>query len=100
MGCDRSHQYCVTIRRGLGRQVGTDIAAGAGTIVDDDLLSQARSHFLAHGPCKQIGGAARGVGHDDADCLCGIVLGQQRLHACSDERADGEPGIRDSHDHS
>ena len=97
---DGAHQHRIAVRCGLGSEVRSDIAAGARTIVDDDLLSETFSHLLAHGAREHIGSAAWAVGNDDAYRLFRIILPQQRLHACGNEHRNGKAAVRSSHCHS
>jgi hypothetical protein len=60
----------------LGGHVRADRAAGAGAVVDHDLLAHAGAHLLRDGACQQVGRAAGREGHDQADRLAGIGVGQ------------------------
>jgi hypothetical protein len=57
----------VAIGRGAHRLLGTQHAARAGAVVDDDGLAEARLHPLGRQPRPDIGRAARWKGHDEAD---------------------------------
>ena len=69
MGAVGSHQQGVSVRRALSRNLTTDDAVGAGTIVDDHRLAPRFSELLAECARKQIGRSARSNRYDDADRL-------------------------------
>ena len=62
----------VAVRRGGGAGLGGDDAAGAGPVVDHELLAEALLQLLGHQARGDVGDAARPVGHDDADRTVGI----------------------------
>lgn len=51
-------KYDVTVRRGLGYKLGTDLTTGAGTVSDRDLLSQELAQPGRHDTGQGIGPAA------------------------------------------
>ena len=57
-----------------GRNSGTDIAAGTGAVVDDDLLAQQFAELVADDACDGIIAAAGGLRHDNRNGLGGIFL--------------------------
>ena len=88
----------VAVGRRLEDEFGAEIAAGAGTMLDDHRLAPARRERLAQQPRDQIRGAARARGHHDADRTDGIVgLGDhggggcQEHHRRSSDRRERQP---------
>ena len=73
----RAHQDRVTVGRGLGDDVGADIAARAGPVVDHHLLREAHGESLRDRARDDVGAAARGKGHDEADRLRGVGIGRR-----------------------
>ncbi|MCY1213937.1 hypothetical protein D9M72_257400 [compost metagenome] len=69
-------QQRIAIGRSLGGHVRADRAAGAGAVVDHDLLAHAGAHLLRDGACQQVSRAAGREGHDQADRLAGVGVGQ------------------------
>jgi hypothetical protein len=65
----RSQEERVAVGRGLGHEVRADVAAGAGLVVDDDLLLPQRREALAERAGHHVGGAAGREWHDDPDGL-------------------------------
>ena len=55
----------VAVRRGAGRRLGGDDAAGAGTVVDDELLAEPVGQPLGDDAHGGIGDAAGTIGNDD-----------------------------------
>ena len=72
-------QQGVAVRRGFGGDLDAEAAAGAGTVVDDDLLAERFRQRLAEQACEHIRAAAGRVGHDQGDGMIGIGLGGQCL---------------------
>jgi cytochrome o ubiquinol oxidase subunit 1 len=64
----------VAIGRGLCDHVGAIDAAGAAAIVDDDRLAQRLRHGLRENARDDVGRAARGERHDEADGTFGPAL--------------------------
>ena len=60
-------QQCVTIRGRLGDRLGSDVAAGAGAVLNDELLAEAIRQPLPHQARLDVGCPARGKADDDAD---------------------------------
>ena len=67
-------QVVVAIRRRLGDVLRGDDLVRARLVLDDDLLAPGLGELLAHAAHQQVGRAARGVGHDDANGFGGIGL--------------------------
>ena len=57
---------------------GADDAAGAGAVVDNDLLAQAFPGFMRDCPRDEIGRSARRIGHDETDRARGKRRGSTR----------------------
>ena len=53
-------QQRVAIRRCLGDRLGPDIAAGAGAVLDDELLAEAIRQPLTHQARLDVGGPSGG----------------------------------------
>src|SRR5690606_20495200 len=60
------------------RQVGADVAVGAGAVVHHHLLPQQRREVLRDQAGDDVGGAAGRKGHDQAQGLAGVGLGPRR----------------------
>ena len=73
-----AHQQGVTVRRCLGRLVGTQAAASAGYVVDDDSLPPGFGQFLSDRTGQDVGAAARGKGHDKANRFAGVNRSRSR----------------------
>jgi hypothetical protein len=71
-------QQGVAVRRGFGGDLDAEAAAGAGTVVDDDLLAERFRLPLAEKAGEHIRAAAGRVWHDESDGMIGIGLGRQR----------------------
>src|SRR5262245_10506073 len=71
-------QQRVAVGRGFGGDLGAQAAAGAGAVVDDDLLAERFSQPLADQAGEHVGAAAGRVGHDHADGSIGIRLRRRR----------------------
>ena len=75
----RGHQQRMAVRGGAGDDLGTDIAAGAGFIVDDDRLVPAPLNFFADGARQDVGtGAGRERHHDGYGAARGLPQGAER----------------------
>ena len=90
------HQQRVTVRRGLGDDIGADVAARAAAVVDHHCLPHAVGKFLAHRAGDDVGGAARRKRHDHADCFMRISLRRRRGARCR-QRQRGKPFHRCLH---
>ncbi|MPM72283.1 hypothetical protein SDC9_119256 [bioreactor metagenome] len=66
---DGGNHQRVAVGRGLGHEVGADVAARAGAVLDDEGLAQRARGLLAQGAGDGIHGAARREGHDPANGL-------------------------------
>jgi P-type Cu+ transporter len=62
-------QQGVAVRCGLGHHLGANAGVGARAVFHHHGLAQQLAHALGHAPPDDVGGAARGVGHDDAQGL-------------------------------
>jgi hypothetical protein len=71
-------QQSVAVRRRSGGDLNTEAAAGAGTVVDDDLLAERFRQPLAEKAGEHIRAAAGCVWHDEGDGMIGIGLDCQR----------------------
>ena len=69
--CRRREQDRVPIRGRVGDHLGPDRAVRAGLEVDDDRSPEALAHALGQQARRRIGAAAREIGHDHRDWLCG-----------------------------
>ena len=76
----------VAIRRRLRGQRQADRAAGAGPVVDDELLAEALAHLLAQQAGKRVAGIAGQLGNDDAYRPGGIILRQRRARRASADK--------------
>ena len=74
----RTHQDRVAVGRGLGDEVGADVAARARPVVDHDLLREALGELLRDDASDDVGAAARREGDDEADRLGGISFRRDR----------------------
>ena len=84
----KAHQQQVAVRRRLGDRLGADVAAGAGTIFDDDVLPQQLRHLLRDHAGVVIVGAAGRKSRHEADRLGWIGL-SKRIAASNDaERSE------------
>ena len=59
-------QQRVAIRGRLGDRLGSDVAAGAGAVLDDELLAEAIRQPLTHQARLDVGSPAGGKADDDA----------------------------------
>src|ERR1700694_3199168 len=73
-----------------------DIAAGAGLVLDEELLAELLAELLSEQARHDVGWAARRERHDDAHGMAriGRALGVTRSVACArdDQRREGERG--------
>jgi hypothetical protein len=81
-------QEGVAVRRGFGSNLDAEAAAGAGTVVDDDLLAERFRHPLADEASEHIRAAAGRIGHDEGDGTIGIGFGRSR--SAGESREGGE----------
>jgi hypothetical protein len=72
-GGGRQQQH-IAVGRGLGDEVRAKRTARAGPVVDDDLLAERFRHLLRNQACELVGGAARRIGHDQADRAVRVPL--------------------------
>ena len=75
--CERpgvTQQQRVTVRIALGDRLGAHRAAGAGAIVDHDLLAEQFAHLVGNGAADDRGAAAGREWNDQRDRAGGIVL--------------------------
>jgi hypothetical protein len=89
------HRQRVAVGPGLGHGLEADVAAGAGTILDDDGLAEVFSQLLPHDAGHDVDAAARREGHHQLDRFGGIVLSlhcrtEQEKETCAD-RAQSFP---------
>jgi hypothetical protein len=96
--CQGAHvdqQQGVAILLGLGDQVGADIAAGAGLVLDHDRLADGVLQLRADEARQDVRGPARRERHDDPDRLGeGLSRGAAGCEAQSENcesRNDAEP---------
>ena len=66
---DRSHQQRVAVGRRLGDEVGAEVAAGAGLVLDDEGLAERLAELRREGAREDVGRPAGRERHDDADRL-------------------------------
>jgi hypothetical protein len=78
VGADRAHQYRVAVGGRFGDVVGADIAAGAGTVIDNHRLAPAFVELLAYRARDDVERTAGGERHDEADRLDGIIRLRER----------------------
>jgi hypothetical protein len=72
--CRHGKKQRVAVRRGANDRFGGDIAAGAGPVVDDELLAQPRRQPISHHAGDDVGRAAGGDLNDQAHRPCRIGL--------------------------
>src|SRR5947207_1435300 len=84
----RRDEQRVAVGRALRDEVGADIAAGAGLVLDDDRLSQGFRKARAQSTRGEIGDTARRESDDEPDRLGGIVSQrrQRKKQSGGDER--------------
>ena len=78
-------QQRVAIGRRRGDRPGSCGLAGAGPVLDDDALAQARLKLLRDHPPNGIGGRTGRGGHDDLDDPVRIGLRRKVDHACAEQ---------------
>ena len=69
------HEQRLAVGRGAGDLLAADHAAGAGAVLDNDGLAPELGELAGEQPAGEVGGAARGKGHDHPDGLCGKRAG-------------------------
>ena len=79
----------VAVGFGLGDVIGGDVAAGAGLVLDDELLAEFLGYLGGDDPRQNVGGAAGREGNDELDRPCRPFGGlgpprQQRQRAGGD----------------
>ncbi len=89
-------QQGVAVGRGFGGDLDAEAAAGAGTVVDDDLLAERFRQPLAEQAAEHIRAAAGRVWHDEGDGTIGIGLGRQR--GARERNEGGESKLCRQHD--
>jgi hypothetical protein len=94
MRADGAEKQRVPVGRRLGRGLGANAPAGAGTVIDQHLLAEALADELADAACQHIGRAAGGEGDDQPQRLGGI-----RLRECGDREGKGKREDRET-DHA
>jgi hypothetical protein len=57
----------IAVGRRAHHEFGAEVAAGAGLVVDHELLLEALGELLRHGARQDVGGAAGGEGHHHLD---------------------------------
>src|SRR5262245_3209982 len=77
----------MTVRGSASSDLRSDVAAGAGAVVDHDLLFPCVRHALAKHSGKRVGGAPGRKGHDEADRLLRVLLGDRCVTRA--QKADG-----------
>jgi hypothetical protein len=71
----------ITVRRGTGRGLGGDDPAGAGPVVDDELLAELLGELVGDDPRGHVGDSASPVRDDDAHRavrIAGLRRGRQQ----------------------
>ena len=93
---DPRHAERVAVGGGAGHLRRAEHAAGAGPVLDHELLLERFRELLGGDPPERVGAAARRVGHDDADRLRRPVL---RAGASGPQRERAKRrGDRSQHD--
>ncbi|MNC86111.1 hypothetical protein D3C83_17440 [compost metagenome] len=69
-GCH--HEKRIAIRRRFCGELRTDVGAGAGPVVDDDLLAQALAQAVSDGAAQRVGAASGWKRQDEAYRSYGI----------------------------
>jgi hypothetical protein len=75
----KSGQHGVAVRRRLRNDLRSDVAACAGSIIDEDLLPEGDREVLSDRACDDVGRAARRKRRDPAYGLAGIGGARRRL---------------------
>src|SRR5262249_18218175 len=77
----------VAVRRRAPPDLDAEIAAGAGHILDIELLTPGLGQSLRHHACDHVGRTAGGERHDHADFAIGIIIGSAaRRHERQSDR--------------
>jgi hypothetical protein len=79
------HQQREAVGRRLRDGCGSDHAAGAGTVLDDNGLSERRLHRLGEEPRHDVHPAARGIADEDADRPLRIAVLRPRPARAGDD---------------
>ena len=79
----RAHHEGVTVGLGLCDVVGRDVAAGAGLVLDDELLAEFLRDLCRDDAGQDVGGAAGREGNDELDRPCRPWLGGARPAAAA-----------------
>ena len=90
-------QEGVAVRRGFRGDLDAEAAAGAGTVVDDNLLAERFRHPLTDEASEHVRAAARRIGHDEGDGTIGIGFSRERS---AGERHKGGESKRRRQSHS
>jgi hypothetical protein len=89
----RAEMERVAVGRRLRRRGGADVAAGAGAVLDDDVLPPRLGQLLRDDPAERVDGAAGGERDQHANRPLGIALrpcaGARRKQRSRDHRAGG-----------
>src|SRR5512132_3992345 len=72
---DIAEKQRVAIGRRLRREIGTDLSARAGAVVDDELLFERLRKRLRNDPGRRVCAPARWIGSDYPHGPCGVALG-------------------------
>jgi hypothetical protein len=94
---DKAQRQRVAVGLGVRHQLGAQVAAGAGLVVDIDLLAQRDGKALRHQPAQRVVAAAGRVGDDEAYRFVGVVLrrGVRRVGCqCDKARQERAPKKR------
>src|SRR5579864_8862817 len=87
MRTDGGHEQRVPVRGRFRDQLGTDAAAGAATIVDDDLLLESLAQELRERSRDNVGGSAGRKWNDEANRLVRIsIRNRERQPCCAREQ--------------
>ena len=97
-------QHRIAVGRGAGGASGSDHAAGAADVLDDDLLAERLRHAVLDDARDRIGRAAGRVRHHERDRTAGIGLrrrgagrqdtrGEKRRRECACESHDASPAV-------
>ena len=89
-GIDQQHG--VAVRLGVDHGLGADVVAGAGLVLDHELLAEPLGQPLADQPRQNVGGAARRIADHEANRPGRIV--QRRGAAAGQTRAEVPMAIR------
>ena len=76
----------VAVGRGLGDQFGADIVAGAGLVLDDELLAELLAQPISDNARDDVGRSAGRIADDDAHRVVGIA-GRPRVGGCDQRQA-------------